>query len=308
MCWWCFYPDQRPLPGRCGSQCRGDSPSGSNKKSRGELYSRTSLNDATQSGQEVNIEKIEFRESRDSDDHPLSTPVMVGLDVTGSMGIIPERLTKGGLGTLMNELLQKKPISDPQLLFMGIGDAVVRDRAPLQVTQFESDNKICDQLTDLWLEGGGGGNNFESYDLAWAFASGKTRTDAWDKRQQKGFLFTVGDEMFPRQTSSDYLKNIFGPTGLQNPTPETLLESAQEKWNVYHIIIAQGSYAKSLGPKKVKDDWAQRLHKRALVLADYEYLPHLIISIIALENGLELEEVMEWWDQSCVKVLEYAFS
>jgi hypothetical protein len=278
----------------------------SSNKSRAELYSRSSANDRTQSGQEVNIEKIEFRESRDSDEHPLSTPIMVGLDVTGSMGIIPEKLTKGALGTLMNELLQRKPVTDPQLLFMGIGDAVAHDRAPLQVTQFESDNKICSQLTDLWLEGCGGGNDFESYDLAWAFASGKVKTDAWDKRKQKGFLFTIGDEMFPQTTSSDYLKNIFGPTGVQNPTPEILLESAQEQWNVYHIIIAQGNYARSR-LERVKDDWKQRLQKRAFVLNNYDYLPHLIISIIALESGVELEEVMGWWNQECVKVLEEAF-
>jgi hypothetical protein len=274
--------------------------------SRNLLYSRTDKDSVTKSGQKVNIDEIKFRESRDSEEHPVSTPIMIGLDVTGSMGIIPERLTKEGLGILVNDILQKKVVTDPHLLFMGIGDATARDRAPLQVTQFESDNKICDQLTDIWLEGGGGGNSFESYDLAWAFAIYKTVTDAWEKRQEKGFLFTIGDEMFPQYTDENYFKTMFTKDISQSPSPLSLLEEASKKWNIFHIVIMQGDYA-SRSPQATVNSWKDQLKKRVLVLTDYKYLPQLIISAIALETGEVFDTVMGWWENDCVTVLEKAF-
>lgn len=272
------------------------------EKPRNALYARTSKASPTKSGQEVNIEKVTFRESRDSEANPASTPVMIALDVTGSMGVIPEKLTKGGLGILVDQTIQRKPITDPHILFMAIGDAVEGDQAPLQVTQFEADNRICDQLTDLWLEGKGGGNSYESYDLAWAFAAYLTRTDAWEKRKEKGFLFTVGDEEFPRMTSRIYLENVFKDKCPQSPTPESLLAAAQERYHVFHVIIGEGSYA-SGRPEVVKKNWRQRLGNRALFLSNYHFIGELIVSAMALEKGAKLEEVLGWWEQSTSKVL-----
>lgn len=268
-----------------------------------DLYHRKNKFDNVKSGQAINIEEIKFRESRDSDEHPVTTPIMVALDVTGSMGIIPEHLTKDGLGVFVNQMLQNNIVASPHLLFMGIGDAVARDRAPLQATQFESDNRICDQLTDIWLEGCGGGNNFESYDLAWAFGAFKTQTDAWEKRKEKGFLFTVGDELFPSSTAISYFNSVFGNDNLSDPTPAKLLEKAQEKWNVFHIIIEQGSYVRGHGLNTVVSSWKQHLQKRAISLSDYNYLPHLLISIVALESGQSPDDVLEMWGQNIQSVI-----
>ena len=71
-------------------------------------------------------------------------------DVTGSMGMIADALARKGLGTMVEEILARKPVSDPHIMCMGIGD-VLYDRAPLQVTQFEADIRIAEQLEKLWL-------------------------------------------------------------------------------------------------------------------------------------------------------------
>ena len=42
------------------------------------------------------------------------------------------------------------PVADPHMMIMGVGDAWC-DRAPLQVTQFEPDIRIAEQLTDRAL-------------------------------------------------------------------------------------------------------------------------------------------------------------
>ena len=109
-----------------------------------------------------------IRESRDSDANPASTAIIIGLDVTGSMGLIADAIAREGLKTLFTEIYDRQPVRDPHILFMGVGDALC-DTAPLQVSQFEADIRIADQLVDLWLESGGGANACESYTLPWYF-------------------------------------------------------------------------------------------------------------------------------------------
>ena len=58
-------------------------------------------------------------------------------------------------------------------MFGAIGDATC-DRAPLQVGQFESDNRMDDDLGRILLEGGGGGQKTESYELAMYFMARHT--------------------------------------------------------------------------------------------------------------------------------------
>lgn len=264
-------------------------------KSRAALFHKRSKDAESLSGQRVNVEDIPFRESRDSAANPCATPIIVGLDVTGSMGMIPEALVKEGLGQLVGQILERSPVPDPHICFLGIGDTFC-DKAPLQATQFEADNCVCDQLTDIWLEGGGGGNRFESYDLAWAFAAYKTKTDAWDKRKEKGYLFTVGDEEFPQRSSTTYIRQAFKDSGVQSPTPESLLADAEEKYRTFHVVIKEGWYYTERNPEGVKNSWGQKLGNRVLFLDNYRHLPQLIVSAIAIDQGRSPEEVLGWWD------------
>ena len=140
---------------------------------------------------EMEPKGIEFRESCDSKEHPESTPIILGLDVTGSMGCVLETVSKK-LNKLILEIYDREPVKDPQIMVMAFGD-VECDRHPLQVTQFESDIRIAEQLNDIYFERGGGGNAGESYTLPWYFASRHTKTDSYKKRGKKGFLFTMGD-------------------------------------------------------------------------------------------------------------------
>src|SRR5208282_1274388 len=137
--------------------------------------------------------KNNVREARDSVAHPNSVPVIFGLDVTGSMHHVPG-VIQGKLGQLMTTLLTKGILADPQICFVAIGDSDT-DRVPLQVGQFESGLEMEDDLTKFYLEGGGGGTGEEGYEMALYFATRHVVTDAWDKRQKRGYLFLTGDEM-----------------------------------------------------------------------------------------------------------------
>ena len=85
-----------------------------------------------------------LRESRDSEEHPLSVPVAIFFDVTGSMGQIP-RVLQEKLPKLMDVIIDKAGLSDPQVLVGAVGDATC-DRYPFQVGQFESDNKSSSKV------------------------------------------------------------------------------------------------------------------------------------------------------------------
>ncbi|MCE9666482.1 VWA domain-containing protein [Myxococcus stipitatus] len=157
----------------------------------------------------MNPYRVKFRESRDSDAHPQSLSVVMALDVTGSMGNIPENLARKTFPSFMKNLLEAG-IADPQVLFMAVGDAR-SDDAPLQVGQFESSEQQLDQwLTWMFLEGGGGGNNLESYELAIYFAARHTVMDCFEKRRKKGYFFMTGDEPADADVSRTHVANLIG--------------------------------------------------------------------------------------------------
>ena len=77
----------------------------------------------TQMLDKFNPKFISVRESRDNDEHPNSTPIAIGVDVTGSMGYLSEEIIKNSLNELMKKLYASNVIPDPQLMFAAIGDA-----------------------------------------------------------------------------------------------------------------------------------------------------------------------------------------
>jgi len=171
------------------------------------------------------------RESRDNPEHPLSVPIQVYFDCTGSMGHIPIELQKN-LTTLFQLLLTKGYVTDPQVLVGAYGDATPNyDRVPLQASQFESDNRIDDALDKLFIEGGGGGNGGETSALAWYFGGTHTATDAWDKRGKKGYLFTIGDETTLGLARSAILEHTGDALDSDHPRAEEAVAELLERGN-----------------------------------------------------------------------------
>lgn len=174
------------------------------------------------------------RESRDSEEHPESTPIVIGFDVTGSMGDNPYILQKSLKG-LFGMLVRKDVVSDPQVAIGAYGDTYY-DHVPIQLSQFESDNRIDDNLDNVFIEGGGGGNGGESSTaLAW-FVANHVVTDAWEKRGKKGYLFLVGDECAIEVTSGQSAE-ILGEAEPRRIAPEDAFVAAKEKWDVYFLLI-----------------------------------------------------------------------
>ena len=224
----------------------------------------------------MNSKKISLRECRDSETHPNTVPIVLQLDVTGSMGDIPQHLVIEGLPKLMSNLIQKG-VADASLLFTAVGDHEC-DSYPLQIGQFESGDAELDMwLTRTYLEGGGGGNAGESYPLGWYFASKHIATDAWDKRHKKGFYISVGDEPFLTSFPSSALKEILPTQEQKSYTAKELYDLASEKWDIYHIHINHNG--------RTGNGWKELLGQHFITVNDYRQVPETIAKLILDNNG-----------------------
>lgn len=237
---------------------------------------------------------IEIREARDSEEHPKSTPIMIGVDVTGSMGYLSTQIIKESLNALMMQLYASDYVKDPQILFAAIGDASY-DEAPLQVTQFESDIRIAEQLLGLWLENGGG-DEPEDYELLWYFADKHTDIDCYNKRNEKGFCFTIGDAGCQEGLTTYEIKKVFKESEAFKSSKELAAE-ASKRYEIFHIMIGDSAR-----------NFAEIIPGRVLLVSksDINYLPEIIISTIQLAKGKQKEEVLAQWGKQARCVVDNA--
>ena len=256
-------------------------------KATDDIYASRSIH------RDLNPKGVKIRESRDSSDNPNSTPIIVALDVTGSMGMIADVLARKGLGTLMTEILDRKPVTDPHLMFMAVGDANC-DRAPLQVSQFEADNRIVEQLTQIYIEHGGGGNSFESYNFPWYFAAHHTEHDSLIKRAKRGYLFTIGDEEAPKNLTKSQIKEFIGDDIEREMSTEEMLHEVQRMYDVFHIVIEEGDHARR-HLDKVMSSWTSLLGQHVIRLADHTKLAETIVGTIEVVEGRDAAEVTKGW-------------
>ncbi|MBO6026680.1 MAG: hypothetical protein J6P73_05480 [Bacteroidales bacterium] len=213
-------------------------------QSREQIFSNRSIDP-------LMVIKDKVRESCDSEEHPTSYPVIIGLDVTGSMGRVPENLIKEAFPEIMKTIMEKG-VEHAQICFVGIGDHY-SDQAHIQVGQFETSDELTEKwLKAIYIEGGGGGNNGESYQLAWYFAAFHTKIDSFEKRGIKGTLITIGDEPCHASISGKVLKQLFGEGEGEILTSE-LLKEVQKKWDVYHINVNDYASERYNSPRKWED-------------------------------------------------------
>lgn len=227
---------------------------------------------------------VTVRESRDSDINPNSTPFIIAGDVTGSMGSLADYFVKTGLGILFQEMLTRKPISDPHMAFYAVGDAFF-DNSPLQVSQFEADLKIAEWLEKVHIECGGGGNSTESYELPYYFAAFKTSHDAFEKRGKKGYIFSYGDEGPNELVLRSQIKDVIGDTLQADMTFSEVLDAARKYYYCYHILIEEGSHIRSHGIDKIKKLWVPLFGQNVIALSDHKALAETIISIVEINEG-----------------------
>lgn len=224
------------------------------------------------------------RECCDSEEHPNTIPVILALDVTGSMGSASIEVASE-LGNIMKELY--KTNKDVEFMIMGIGDFYY-DKSPLQVSQFESDIRIAEQLDLLYHEHGGGSNDFESYTAAWAFGLYNCNLDCW-KRGKKGII-TMGDETInPYIDCGEWKSHVGEPPQDENGLILTgsLYNKVKDKYNLFHINVAHGYRNRST------KEWEATIGKNHVITCEVSNIAQEIVGIInsCKEDTIPTEQV-----------------
>ena len=217
-----------------------------------------------------------LRECKDTEEHPNTIPVILALDVTGSMGNGAKEVARL-LNVVMSELYNS--VKDVEFMVMAIGD-LNYDRAPIQISQFESDVRVAQWVDKIYFEGGGGWNTDESYTAAWYMGLKHCDLDCW-KRNKKGIIITLGDEPL----------NVYLPEGqlckltddkLQGRSVDTkdLYPEAVKKFDIYHLAINDRSTSYHGYAEMIQESFGKYLDSDHLKVVTLDELTPTIISIV----------------------------
>lgn len=164
-------------------------------------------------------------------------PIVIALDVTRSRGQ-DTHLVYEKLPMFIGQLELQGYVPGAALSFVAIGDAHAGDKAPLQVGQFEADNRLDEVLKSFWIEEGGGGTGQESYELA-AYFFARHCTLASNAQGKKGFFFFVGDEGFYPEVSREQVAQLLGRELPKDLPSAQIFEELKQKFHVFFVYPKQ---------------------------------------------------------------------
>jgi hypothetical protein len=200
----------------------------------------------------------------------LETPTLIVVtDVTGSMGQWPAVMF-GKLPYLMHEL--KVYLGDKaKLLMAAIGDATC-DSYPLQIQEpKETFDEAKGSLEALVVEGGGGGQTTESYELA----AGYFLKAVDVARDVKPVLVFIGDENpYPSLSASQL--SALGVSDAENMSTENLFKELNNVYDVYLIHKPYGNTMSGI-TQEVKANWLRLLPPQHLVPLDQ---PERVVDVL----------------------------
>ena len=271
------------------SYLRAKGADGSYKVKTDEIFQSNKKHSTHETMMPNKANKAHLREARDSPAHPTTTPIIITLDITGSMGDIPEHLIREGLPKIVSRMAQLG-VPDPAICIMAVGDSAVDDNnGVFQLGQFESGDIEMDLwLERIWIAKKGGGNEGESYSWPYFYAIHHVKTDAWEKRKQKGFIFTIGDERCLEHLTSTEIKQYMGEvaTSLETVKTAKLVEQAQSQWNIFHVDLSEGRVQYGVD---VEESWKNLLGAQNVLrcgCTDYEGLANKIAETVAAHTKL----------------------
>jgi hypothetical protein len=212
-----------------------------------------------------------------------TAPVVIVIDETGSMGDWPATIFSK-LPYLENE--GKEYLGDDfEICFMAIGDAYCNEQYPLQVRPWAKGLDLKDRLAELVIEGGGGGQETESYDLAALFAAERIEIP----NAIKPIMIFIGDEKCYDFVNTDQARDLCGVDLKKSLSTEQVFKKLMNKFSVYIIRKAYGTSADnslSAEDKRITAHWERLLGTdRICNLPEAGRVVDVIFGIFARESG-----------------------
>lgn len=235
-----------------------------------------SYSDAKRTGKKKNEYFVASLETQSS------APLVIAVDVTGSMGDWPATifsklpyLDKEG-----QEYLGK----DMEISFAAVGDAY-SDSYPLQVRPFTKGTDLKKRLEELIIEGNGGGQATESYDLAALYYAKNVQMP----NAIKPIFIFVGDEGLYDFVSNDQAKDHAGVKLEGRLSAQEALDELKQKYSVYLIRkpydYSGGDYRSPID-KKIQEQWESYLGAdHVSILPEAGRVVDVIFGVLAKETA-----------------------
>lgn len=230
-----------------------------------------------------------MRECVDSNEHPNTIPVILALDVTGSMGAGAVKVAQK-LNEIMTEIY--KEVQDVEFCIMGIGD-LAYDDAPIQMSQFESDIRIAEQLDKIYFERGGGGNSYESYTAAWYMGVNHCKLDCWN-RGKKGIIITMGDEKPNPYLPKTALYKCTGDKLQEDIDTDILKKEVLQKFDVFHISVDDDNTSYNYNSRRydLDEEWRELVGTEHYFVCGLDNLASTITNIIVKQSQIPVITIM----------------
>jgi hypothetical protein len=212
------------------------------------------------------------------------SPLVIACDVTGSMGDWP--------ATMFSKLpyleLEGKEYlgKGMEISWAGIGDAYC-DNYPLQARPFTSGTDLKKELKELVIEGGGGGQMTESYDLGALYYA---RNVEMPNAIKPLFIF-IGDEGIYDWVDKGQAKTWVGTNIEGRLSGINAMRELQARYSVYLVHKPYGSSGgsgdhMSSDTQKVYRQWSDILGDDHIAyLPDPQRVVDVIFGIMAKETG-----------------------
>lgn len=208
----------------------------------------------------------------------VANPIVFALDVTGSMGDW-SRIIYDKMPMFFGQIMIQKYLSDPAISLCAIGDHL-SDEAPLQVSEFAKGSEIDSNLGEMFLEGGGGGTFYESYDLAAYFYSNFCDLN----NSVLPFFFITGDEAFYEKIQEKHVykflnKNVQGNFVIAR-------DSWKELMKKFNVFLVKKIYEEEAIEAKIKKQWIETLgEERVLYITHPKACVDVMLGAIALTSS-----------------------
>lgn len=205
------------------------------------------------------------------------TPLVVAVDVTGSMDKWPEKIFNS-LARIYNEI--KLSLPDVEISFAAIGDAYC-DSYPLQICDFKKGKALDDEIRKIYAEGGGGGTGHETYELAAKYYAHFCNMP----NAKKGIFIFCGDEAFYENISRNHMKDLLGITDSTLSAYDAFSE-LRSKFDVYLLNVPTDCYAGRISHEELLEPWIKAIGKENILkMENPQRINSNIIGIASMVSG-----------------------
>lgn len=201
-------------------------------------------------------------------------PIIIALDVTGS-NINFARLVYDKLPMFYGEIEQKKYLNDFDICICAVGDAEYDDY-PIQIGTPAKGLEIDSWLEKVVLESGGGGNDFESYEIMAHYLANNCEFE----KDAKPIVFFIADE----SVKDKVLKSQCDKLGIEcsesyNPWP-----ALNKKFN-NNVFVMLNKYCGRSFREDFTKSWQKVLpNQHTIRIPEEKAIVDLMLGILAIQK------------------------